>query len=490
MIPCPPNLAYRPFQARCIRQMRTMRCIYLADEMGLGKTVQAVGLINDDVTLNRVLVICPACVKLNWSRELGRWLCRELTVDIAQGSQLPSTDIVIINYDLLVRHAKVLKKAMWDLVIYDEAHFIKEPTAKRTRVCNTLSARRRLFLSGTPIPNRPIELHNVLGIIDPLFWGTRHEFGTQFCDAKEQDVPVPPYHIRRFWRQLKRVYADGRWWDKRGQVWCARTGRDGYDNEVSDEAMRTAKIGRAVRTVWTYAGAQNLTELNRWLYGSCMIRRTKAEVLPELPAKTRQLVPLDCPQPNCARVLEDRLGDDYLTALAKLSVPDSPGFEEISNVWAEISRVKTQAVIEWIRTKLGDVEKLVVFAQHYEMLDALYEQFGEIAVQVDGRTPTNQRQGLIDQFTDLPFRRLFIGGLKAMGIGVNLTAASHVALAEIDHVPGNLEQAIDRCHRIGQTDPVTAYYMVLDDSLESRMARQVIAKQRNIDAAINQEKTT
>ena len=132
-IPAPEGLAYLPYQRGGIAYAMERQGVLIADEMGLGKTIQAIGVINADPTIRKVLVICPASLKLNWRKEMWKWLCRKFRIGIAEGKSFPSdADIVIINYDIVHQHREVIDAIDWDLLISDECHYLKNPKANRT----------------------------------------------------------------------------------------------------------------------------------------------------------------------------------------------------------------------------------------------------------------------------------------------------------------------------------------------------------------------
>jgi SWI/SNF-related matrix-associated actin-dependent regulator of chromatin subfamily A-like protein 1 len=132
-IPVPAGLAYLPYQRAGIAYCMERDGALIGDDMGLGKTPQAIGTINVDPDCKRVLVICPASLKLNWAKELRRWLSRPMTVGVAEGSNFPATDIVIINYDIVAKHRATIDTIEWDNLIVDEAHYLKNPKAQRTK---------------------------------------------------------------------------------------------------------------------------------------------------------------------------------------------------------------------------------------------------------------------------------------------------------------------------------------------------------------------
>jgi len=172
-IPAPTGLTYLPYQKAGIAYAINRANCLIGDEMGLGKTIQAIGVINADPTIRRVLVICPASLKINWLREMNRWLVIPHRIAIANGT-FPTEDIVIINYDILKKHAASLRAMAWDLLIIDEAHYLKNPKALRTievlgkynkdlsKAITPIPAKQKIFLTGTPITNRPIELWPIL----------------------------------------------------------------------------------------------------------------------------------------------------------------------------------------------------------------------------------------------------------------------------------------------------------------------------------------
>jgi len=133
------------------------------------------------------------------------------------------------------------------------------------------------------------------------------------------------------------------------------------------------------------------------------------------------------------------------------------------------------------------LDNLVIFAHHHNVIDALVDHFGSQAVVLDGRTPNESRQQAVDRFQTDPTIKVFIGGIKAAGIGITLTAATHVVFAELDWVPANISQAEDRCHRIGQAGNVVVQHLVMDGSLDARLAKVLVWKQKIIEQALDQE---
>jgi SWI/SNF-related matrix-associated actin-dependent regulator 1 of chromatin subfamily A len=437
-IPVPDGLAYLPFQRAGIAYAASRRATLIADEMGLGKTIEAIGLINQSTDIRTVLVVCPASLKINWQRELERWLVHPLTIGICNGT-VPDVDILITNYEQL---GKVPPKDL-DLLIVDEAHMVKNPRAQRTKLVTAWGkrARRVILMTGSPIVNRPKELHSLLSILDAPAW------------------PFWPYVTR----------------------YCAA-----YQN----------------RWGWDFSGASNLDELQYKLRSTLMVRRLKADVLTELPPKRRQLITLSSKGYSQSlkaeariqeqvdqerealeleRDLAEAIGDTeaYNRAVQALRQTSQAAFAEISRIRHETAVAKVPSVVEHVIGLLESVDKVVVMAYHHDVVDALCEElvwYG--VVSLTGRDSQTTRQHAVDTFQTDTNTRIFIGSIQAAGVGLTLTAAS-------TWVPGNVSQAEDRCHRIGQTDSVLVQHVVLDGSIDARLAQVLIDKQAVIDRVVD-----
>jgi SWI/SNF-related matrix-associated actin-dependent regulator 1 of chromatin subfamily A len=464
VVPAPQGLAYLGYQLAGVAYAQARESTLIADEMGLGKTIQALGLINADKRVGNVLVICPASLKLNWSREAKKWLVRPLKVSIANGAFQPG-GFVIINYEQVSKYRSQIDAVQWDLMIVDEAHYVKNSKADRTahvlgrwdkddpkKTINPIQARRRLFLTGTPILNRPIELWTLVHALDRKGLGAN-------------------------WRSFASRY-------------CA-----GYQGRYG----------------WVTDGASNLDELQARLRSSIMIRRMKADVLTELPAKRRQVIAFEALSEAekaavaheaktvkdteerlialRARVDETRMWADpgaYKRAVAELNQASFAAFTETSLVRHEVALAKVPQVIAHVRNCLENEDKIVVMAHHHDVIDQIATALAEFGVVTfDGRQTLKARDQSVSQFQTDKGIRVFVGGIQAAGVGITLTASAHVVFAELDWVPGNLAQAEDRCHRIGQTDSVLVQHLVLDGSLDARMAQLLVEKMDVIAAAVD-----
>ncbi len=460
VVDSPDGLDYLPYQRAGIAFGAGRRNTLIGDEMGLGKTIQAIGIINAR-KLKRVLIICPASLRLNWRNEMAKWLVEPLSIGVVQGDDFPKTDVVVINYDVLHRHHDVLRANEWDLLVADEVHYMKNPKTRRTREVlgyknkdvvevEAIPAKQKVFLTGTPIVNRPIELFPILNALDSENWGSFWDYAKRYCNANKN------------------------------------------------------KFG------WDFSGASNLDELQNRLRETVLIRRLKKDVLTELPAKRRQVVVM--PANGALSVVKaenkkweelqfeiDKLKEqvilskassdpkDYEDAVAALKNTSAVAFEEMSGLRHKTALAKTPYVIEHLKDIIETGTKVVCFAHHKDVINQICEALGDVAVSLTGDTAMEKRQAAVERFQNDESCKVFVGSITAAGVGLTLTASSNVVFAELDWVPGNISQAEDRCHRIGQNDAVLVQHLVLDGSFDQRFVDTLIAKQVVIDAALDTE---
>ena len=463
-IPKPASLEYLGFQRAGIRYMRGRHGTLLADDMGLGKTIQVLGTINDDPRIVKVLLVCPAGLTLNWLREAAKWLVRPTSFGIVDGKTFPTADFVIISYSMLKKWEPELSKRHWDLLACDEAHQIKNPAAQRSRVIlgykpkreedpslarAPLPAGKRIFATGTPLPNKPIELWPLVSVLCPQVFNSWWRFATRYCGMSKGDYGM------------------------------------------------------------TSGGTANLEELQVLLRENCMVRRLKADVLTELPPKTRALIPFKAPaslKAQNARWLDEHPESDetvdaevemelakasedpeaYAAAAEKLGKAQKVAFVDIARILHETGLAKVEPAIEHIKGLLETEEKVIVFAHHIDVLDALAAGLAEFGVvQGDGRFTAQQRQAAVDRFQRDPSCRVIVCGIIPMGVGYTMTAARTVVFVELNFVPGNVSQAEDRAHRIGQTENVLVHHIVLEGTIDARMVQILVSKQGIIDRALN-----
>lgn len=389
----------------------------IGDEMGTGKTIQALAYLQLHLELRPAIIVCPASLKLNWAKEIKEGIANipENNYQILSGKKgfsLNSKGIYIINYDILTNWLDELKKIKPEIVIFDESHFCKSSKSLRSKAALALSKKTNqvICLSGTPIINRPIEFYNTLKMIEPTLYPSRWNYAHKFCGA---------YH-------------------------------NGFG--------------------WNFNGATNTEKLNKSLVDTIMLRRLKKDVLKELPAKVRTVIPIE---------LDNRSEYNRAESDIILWIRENEGKEQAEKAKGAETLVafeklkqlavkgKMKGVIKWIEDFLESDQKLVVFATHTKTIDDLINHFGKITVRLDGSTSQAKRQEAIDKFQTDNSIKLFIGNIKAAGVGINLFAASNVCFLELSFVVGEHLQAEDRIHRIGQkADSVNAYYLLAQKTIE------------------------
>ncbi len=460
----------RPFQGAAVAYALRTERTFLADQMGLGKTVEALATVQA-AGAYPALVVCPASLKLNWAREARRWLPGRSVQVLHGGSAVvqgvpPEADITIVNYDVLGKHVGALVKRGFQGLVLDESHYARNDRAQRTKLCIRVSrgVPLRLLLSGTPMLNRPGELVPQLRILDRLddMGGYRH-FMHRYAGA---------------YRNWHERHSGG---PRKGEP-------------------------------------RNLGELNRKLRATCYLRRTKDEVLPELPAKQRAVVPMQLD--NCReyeRALRDVVrflgeaaeNDRRRVAEAverhKAATGEEPdpaamrrirsrvraGAEaraerarqlvEIEALKITAARGKLEAIARWVDDFLESGEKLVLFGWHREIVDTLAHRFG--VPKITGDNSAAGRQAAVDRFQGDPATRLLVCNVRAGGVGLTFTAASNVAFCELGWTPAEHDQAEDRCHRIGQTGSVNAWYLLAEDTIDAQIHALIEKKRATVDAA-------
>ncbi len=455
-LPCGPGRTFLPYQRAGIAFALARPNMLIGDDMGLGKTAQAIGFVNADESLRKVLVICPASLARNWVREFGFFGSRPLSTGIATMKEVPGTDIVIATYDVFSRStaaAEAIRAATWDVLVLDEAHFLKNGESKRTRAilgANGIQvSKRRIYLTGTPVTNRPIELWPLVHSLAPAEFDDKFSFARRYCNAHRNDYG------------------------------------------------------------WDFSGASNLEELQDRLRATVMVRRLKKDVLTELPPKRRQMIelPADTPELRAALRTEaeseagqdarlarlraavadsEKDGQDYQAAVQALRAGAHVRFTELARVRHLTAMAKAPVVAGHVREVVEAGAKVLVFAHHKDVVDILRRALADPGVvEITGGTAPAKRQGIVDRFQQDPEIRVFVGNIMAAGVGLTLTASAHVVFAELDWAPGNLSQAEDRAHRLGQRNAVLVQHLVLEGSIDAKMAKTVMAKQEVIDAALD-----
>ncbi|HEU4974443.1 MAG TPA: DEAD/DEAH box helicase [Baekduia sp.] len=418
----------QPFQWAGVRYVLDARRVFLADEQGLGKTVQALAALEADDAYPAI-VVCPASLKLNWLREAGRWLPHRSIEVVEGGVAVPRTgDITILNYEVVGKHLETLRRLRPGGLVVDESHYCKNPRAKRTQAVRKLAEAvpregLRVALTGTPVLNHAEELIAQLRII-----GRLDEFGSG----------------ARFSRQFQGVLTEER--------------------------------------------------LHWHLRRRCFVRRLKSEVLPQLPAKRQVIVPVALDNEREYRVAERDVVEWLRSQPLELSdlnakIAATLRAERLAQLGALqrlAARGKLTAALAWIHDFLESGEPLVVFARHVEVQEAVLQRFPE-ALHLLGRDALEAREAAVQAFQRPDGPQLIVCATRVAAQGITLTRASNVAFLELEWTPALHDQAEDRCHRIGQRDAVTAWYLLAASTIDETMA-ELVERKRGIVAAVTDGK--
>ena len=418
-------------QKEAIQKLLENKKFILADDMGLGKTTSSIvaALESGD---KKILIICPATLKINWKREIENYSDR--SIFIAEGKQFSTEhDFVIINYDIIKNFHDAKKKdesqilgANFDLVIIDEAHYIKNAQAQRTKLINDFVKKvdRLWLLTGTPMTSRPIDYYNLLSLIDSPVAKNWMAYVIRYCQ--------------------------------------------GYQFKVGS------------RKVWNVMGASNLEELRDRTSG-LTLRRLKEDVL-DLPDKIITPVYLRLK----SKEYEEVMGEYYnwYEKNPEESKSLTVQFTKLTKVRQIIANEKITQTIEIAENILEQDKKVIIFCNFTESLNKIIEHFGKSAVKVDGSMSKVERQHSVDEFQDNPKVKVFVGNIKAAGVGLTLTSAEAVIMNDLSFLPSDHSQAEDRAYRYGQKNNVLVYYPIFENTIEGIIYDILNAKKQVISTVM------
>ncbi|XP_049398864.1 uncharacterized protein LOC125862781 [Solanum stenotomum] len=452
-----------PFQREGVRfALQHGGRILLADEMGLGKTLQAIAVVSCVRESWPVLVLAPSALRLHWASMIQQWM------------NIPSSEILVLfntfftifvkmdppdaswyNFppilmgkfivlDVTVAFSCYLMIVIRDdlfiqVVIADESHFLKNAQAKRTSASLPLlqKAQYVILLSGTPALSRPIELFKQLEALHPTVYKNVHEYGNRYC---------------------------------KGGIFGV------------------------------YQGASNHEELHSLIKATVMIRRLKKDVLSELPQKRRQHVFLNLGEKEMRQVNALFSELEVIKGKGKSAQSEEEAnslkFAEkslISKIYTASAEAKIPAVLDYLGTMVEANCKFLIFAHHQSMIDSIHEYLLKKKVgciRIDGSTPSALRQDLVTDFQEKETIKAAVLSIRAGGVGLTLTAASTVIFAELSWTPGDLIQAEDRAHRIGQVSSVNVCYLLANDTVDDIIWDVVQSKLDNLGQMLDgQEKS-
>ena len=398
------------------------------DDMGLGKTVQTVVFLKEYPKALQACIVIPHILIGVWSNEISKWtsysyhIAKKRKPSITQINQAKKADIIIINYEILdswkqhLTHIKTL--------ILDECHHIKNMKAKRTKAVFHLKTTDKelsiLGLSGTLIKNRPVEAFPILNLTYPEVFPSFWKYARRYCDAKH------------------------------------------------------------TRFGWDFTGASHIDELHDNINNKIMIRRTKQEVLQELPPKTKTIIKLDISNRNEYNNAENEVRKKLQKTLKEKGEYKHNAAKQAKALmlFAELRKItamgKLKESITWITDALTSGDKLVLYCYHKKIAQILMEKLKEFnPVKIDG--DTKNRQEIVDKFQNYKSCKVFIGTLAATE-GITLTASSNLAFVELFWTPGDMEQAEDRIHRISQENKVNIYYLLAKNTVDEVIQQMLESK--------------
>jgi len=410
----------------------------IADEMGLGKTPQAIGtalMLRQQHEVRRILTVCPASLKINWAREWIRFGGLEPTIWHGQKRVGPEdADVHVINYDIFGKFRADLEDLEFDLLLLDEAHYLKNKDSLRTQAIfggynRKLKVRHApfetpyaLLLTGTPVLNRPGELYPLLHYLAP------DRFNDWFTYANRYGAWSPMNMEGRPWRP------------------------------------------------------QNLDELHERTK-DIVIRRKKANVLHDLPPKlvSDVFVELTSEQRKAYRKALIDVAEEWKEAAKEKRKPTLNELQLLTSLLNIIKLDKVRELVAELQDA-DDVRSVLVFSTRLDPLQQLRQEYGDRAIYIDGSMTPEDRQAEVDRF-QRGSATIALLSLRAAGVGLTLTKADTVIFIDQDFVPANHQQAEDRAHRIGQVNSVQVYYLLAEDTIDEDL-RALLAEKVAITSQI------
>lgn len=441
-----------PFQEKAVSQMldflKTTKGCYNACEQGLGKTIQSITTVNK-LECESILIICPAIMRLVWRDEISKWHANWRGLPYSISVQISSKKAVVYNqnplatkgcayiitsYGLATKGAEFLGKEFPpDMLILDEAHFLKSSSSARTKqILKHIwpKAKYKIALSGTPFTNSVIDGYTLFHRLNQKAFPDFYSFANRY--AYRQHTP-----------------------------WGIK-----------------------------YFGVRNAEELSKTIRNSFYVRYTKEEVLQELPDKQFQKITL--PKEYAVPVNKDdraKAQEELKQLLQALNenkaIPSVPktlqGIRRLQGI------LKVKPITEFVQNLLDQDIPVVLFAYHKDVIKKFTENFSKHnPATITGETNASERHKGIERFR-AGETNLFIGQMVAAGTGITLTRSSTCILAELDWSPSTVSQAIDRLHRIGQKETVNVHYFVVEDSIDANLVNVLMDKVKTFAKVIENE---
>lgn len=420
------------------------KCI-LGDSMGVAKTLTSI-IAALEGKYKKILVICPASIKINWEREINIFDDNTCIVD---GMRWEENKFTIINYDILRNFHSIGKSnaeegeidiknivnANFDLIIIDEAHKIKDKDSVRSQIINDICLnygdKDVWLLSGTPVANRPMDFYNLLKLIKSPLVENWNFYVKRYCDGKQ--------------------------------------------------ITTTLKNG-SKKKVWITNGASNLEELHIRTK-NILLRRLKSEVL-DMPEKTITNVFHKLDKTSLKEY--NSIWDEYLLERKTLKKKGVVNREMVESIFLRkfIAMQSIPHTIEMVKNAIEQGEKVVVFTTFKDEQKQLEEAFGNTCVIHNGDMSNKEKQFSVDTFQNKDKIKVFIGNVISAGVGITLTSGSICIFNSFSWVPGENEQCEDRIFRLGQVNNCKIYYQVFLDTISIKMLETLKKKSENINKIV------
>lgn len=440
-----------PYQRAGVQYASDARRTFIADEMGLGKTIQAICTVEYVMDSYPVVVVCPPSLVLNWAKEWNKWLPERRVVTVTNRKLFPDEgtyDVVIVGYSNIPHWEKRLTGHR--SYIFDESHYCKTPNAQRTKAAVKIarSAPKEglvLCLTGTPVTNRPNEYASQLEIL-----GRLKEFGG----------------LWGFYRRYCAAYQDS--------------------------------FGQ-----WNISGNSHLDELNDRLRGACYIRRTKDQVLSELPPIVHSRIMVEGSSAGMkeyvkaekdilfyiaerARQLAIERGEPSHKAAmaAMIRAEANEHLVRLSILRRLAAKAKMSSVHEWVDAHLEDGKKVVIAAHHRDIVDELANKYGNLRIQ--GGMSVEEVEANKKKFQELSVEKapVIVLSMQAAKTGHTLTASENCLFVELPWTPADVDQTYSRLHRIGQKGSVMATYLLAAGTIDEDIYDLIEKKRSVVNAAI------
>lgn len=403
--------------------------LYVTDDLIVThNTIEALAYVS--MVSEKTLVIAPANVLYKWEQECKKWIPEQTVAVYPKGKgELGEENIHIMSYAIMAARYEELLEKSYTAIIFDEAHLVKNSKAIRTRVAKALvksGIPNVLFLSGTPFMNRPAELFPMLNMLDPVGFGNYYTFMQRYCGAQ---------------------YMGGAWY-------------------------------------FPPNGATNLEELSQRLK-HLVLRRTKQDVLKDLPELTRTSIPIEIANMSEYRQAVKNLRE-WLKKQDKEVLNPEHVLTKLNVLRQVVGKGKASAAIELAESVLNDGKQVVLFCHHKEVVEDIKKALKDYRIGViSGDVPAKKRQELVDEFLGKSNKDLMLhSSLQVMIItvagaeGIDLYSASDIIFVEREWTPAKEEQAESRLHRNGQKNPVNAWYIVASNTIDEKFDKLVKEKRK------------